>query len=105
MDTYNKPPKLMDRVKATMRVKRYSPRPEKTYCWIRCFIRFHGVRIPLGGCLAFRHATARDCRSSTSPPGGFRPPTRYYRTMLLSDSKHCCKLTLPNKASAGAVAS
>lgn len=42
-----KPPKLMDRVKATMRVKRYSPRTEKTYCyWIRYFIRLHGVRHP-----------------------------------------------------------
>ncbi|WP_224750134.1 site-specific integrase [Halomonas sp. ML-15] len=47
MDTHNKPPKLMDRVKAAMRVKRYSPRTEKTYCyWIRLFIRFHGVRHP-----------------------------------------------------------
>ena len=37
----------MERVKATMRVKRYSPRTEKTYCyWIRFFIRFHGVRHP-----------------------------------------------------------
>ncbi|MDI4637468.1 integron integrase [Halomonas sp. BMC7] len=28
-----------------MRVKRYSPRTEKTYCyWIRHFIRYHGVR-------------------------------------------------------------
>ncbi|AMD00990.1 phage integrase N-terminal SAM-like domain-containing protein [Halomonas chromatireducens] len=52
MDTHNRPPKLMDRVKATMRVKRYSPRTEKTYCyWIRYFIRFHGVRHPasMGG--------------------------------------------------------
>ncbi|WP_201745154.1 integron integrase [Aidingimonas lacisalsi] len=42
----------MDRVKATMRVKRYSPRTMKTYCyWIRYFIRFHGVRHPadMGG--------------------------------------------------------
>ncbi|MDT8880566.1 integron integrase [Halomonas saccharevitans] len=47
MDAHNRPPKLMDRVKATMRVKRYSPRTEKTYCyWIRYFIRFHGVRHP-----------------------------------------------------------
>lgn len=52
MDTHNKPPKLMDRVKATMRVKRYSPRTEKTYCyWIRYFIRFHGIRHPASmGC-------------------------------------------------------
>ncbi|WP_282042232.1 integron integrase [Halomonas alimentaria] len=49
MDTYSKPPKLMDRVRATLRVKRYSPRTEKTYCyWIRYFIRFHGVRHPAG---------------------------------------------------------
>ena len=49
MDTQTKPPKLMDRVKAIMRLKHYSPRTEKTYCyWIRYFIRFHGVRSPLG---------------------------------------------------------
>ncbi len=47
MGAQSRPPKLMDRVKATMRVKRYSPRTEKTYCyWIRYFIRFHGVRHP-----------------------------------------------------------
>lgn len=40
-------PRLMDRVKATLRVKRYSPRTEKTYCyWIRYFIRFNGIRQP-----------------------------------------------------------
>ncbi|SFU73692.1 site-specific integrase [Halomonas korlensis] len=46
MESQSRPPKLMDRVKATMRVKRYSPSTEKTYCyyWIRDFIRFHGVR-------------------------------------------------------------
>ena len=52
MESHRRPPKLMDRVKATMRVKRYSPRTEKTYCyWIRYFIRFHGVRHPasMGG--------------------------------------------------------
>ncbi|MDW5375361.1 integron integrase [Halomonas sp. HP20-15] len=49
MDTHSRPPKLMDRVKAIMRVKRYSPRTVKTYCyWIRYFIRFHGVRHPAG---------------------------------------------------------
>jgi len=47
MESQSRPPKLMDRVKATMRVKRYSPRTEKTYCyWIRYFIRFQGVRHP-----------------------------------------------------------
>ena len=39
--------KLIDRVRATLRVKRYSLRTEKTYCyWIRFFIRFHGIRHP-----------------------------------------------------------
>ena len=47
MDTQSKSPKLMDRVRAALRVKRYSPPTEKTYCyWIRYFIRFHGVRHP-----------------------------------------------------------
>ncbi|WP_280549083.1 phage integrase N-terminal SAM-like domain-containing protein [Halomonas sp. 11-S5] len=52
MDTHRSSPKLMDRVRATMRVKRYSPRTVKTYCyWIRYFIRFNGVRHPasMGG--------------------------------------------------------
>ncbi|WP_083844173.1 site-specific integrase [Vreelandella stevensii] len=39
--------KLMERVKATMRVKRYSLRTEKTYCyWIRFYIRFNNLRHP-----------------------------------------------------------
>ncbi|GGY10503.1 hypothetical protein GCM10007160_42140 [Litchfieldella qijiaojingensis] len=39
MDAHSRLPKLMDRVKAIMRVKRYSPRTEKTYCcWIQLFI-------------------------------------------------------------------
>ncbi|WP_287124318.1 integron integrase [Chromohalobacter sp.] len=52
MDTHSRPPKLMDRVKAIMGVKRYSPRTVKTYCyWIRYFIRFNGLRNPasMGG--------------------------------------------------------
>ncbi len=32
MDAHSRPPKLMDRVKATVRAKRYSPRTEKTVC-------------------------------------------------------------------------
>lgn len=37
----------MDRVKATMRVKRYSPRTEKTYrYWLRFFARLHEARHP-----------------------------------------------------------
>lgn len=41
------PMKLMERVMATLRVKRYSIRTEMTYCyWIRFFIRFHKMRHP-----------------------------------------------------------
>ena len=40
-------PKLLDRVRATMRLNRYSPRTEQAYVdWIKRFIRFHGVRHP-----------------------------------------------------------
>ncbi len=42
-----KPPKLLDRVRATMRLNRYSPRTEQAYIdWIKRYIRFHGVRHP-----------------------------------------------------------
>ncbi|MFP3344115.1 phage integrase N-terminal SAM-like domain-containing protein [Halomonas sp. SIMBA_159] len=37
----------MERVKATMRVKRYSLRTEKTYCyWISFYIRFNNLLYP-----------------------------------------------------------
>lgn len=40
-------PKLMDRVRAALRVRRYSPRTEELYCgWILRFIRYHGLRHP-----------------------------------------------------------
>ena len=40
-------PKLLDRVRQTMRTNRYSPRTESAYVdWIKRFIRFHGVRHP-----------------------------------------------------------
>jgi len=43
----SKPPKLLDRVRSTMRINRYSPRTEQAYVdWIKRFIRFHGVRHP-----------------------------------------------------------
>ena len=42
-----KPPKLLERVRATMRLNRYSPRTEQAYIdWIKRYIRFHGVRHP-----------------------------------------------------------
>jgi Phage integrase, N-terminal SAM-like domain len=43
----SRPPKLLDRVRATMRLNRYSPRTEEAYIdWIKRFIRFHGIRPP-----------------------------------------------------------
>jgi Phage integrase, N-terminal SAM-like domain len=43
----SKPPKLLDRVRATMRLNRYSPRTEQVYVdWIKRYIRFHGIRHP-----------------------------------------------------------
>jgi site-specific recombinase XerD len=47
MSSPQKPPKLLDRVRATLRTNRYSPRTEQVYVeWIKRFIRFHGVRHP-----------------------------------------------------------
>ena len=41
------PPKLRDRVRQVIRIRRYSRRTEKSYWyWIRSFIRFHGMRHP-----------------------------------------------------------
>jgi integron integrase len=43
----SKPPKLLDRVRETIRFNRYSPRTEQAYVdWIERFIRFHGIRHP-----------------------------------------------------------
>ena len=40
-------PKLLDRVRETMRTSRYSPRTEAAYVdWIKRYIRFHGIRHP-----------------------------------------------------------
>jgi integron integrase len=41
------PPRLLDRVRAELRARHYSPRTEKTYvAWIRRFILFHSKRHP-----------------------------------------------------------
>jgi integron integrase len=41
------PPKLLDRVRAEIRARHYSPRTEETYInWIKRFILFHGKRHP-----------------------------------------------------------
>jgi Phage integrase, N-terminal SAM-like domain len=40
-----KRPKLLDRVRTTMRLNHYSPRTEEAYVdWIKRFIRFHCIR-------------------------------------------------------------
>jgi len=40
-------PKLLDRVRESMRTGRYSPRTEAAYVdWIKRYIRFHGIRHP-----------------------------------------------------------
>ena len=45
--TGQKPPKLLDRVRAAVRFNHYSPRTEQAYVdWIERFIRFHGIRHP-----------------------------------------------------------
>ena len=49
VSTSAQPPRLLDRVRATLRAKHYSPRTEEAYVgWIRRFIRFHGMRHPKG---------------------------------------------------------
>jgi integron integrase len=41
------PPKLLDQLRSALRVRHYSRRTEKTYCyWVRRFILFHNVRHP-----------------------------------------------------------
>jgi hypothetical protein len=42
-----RPPRLLDRVRAGLRARHYSPRTEKAYVgWIRRFILFHSKRHP-----------------------------------------------------------
>ncbi|MEJ2151606.1 MAG: integron integrase [Gemmatimonadota bacterium] len=43
----SKPPRLLEQVRAAIRMHGYSPRTEKAYIgWIRRFVRFHGTRHP-----------------------------------------------------------
>ena len=43
----NTPPKLLDQLRAEIRVRHYSIRTEHTYAdWVRRFVRFHGMRHP-----------------------------------------------------------
>lgn len=40
-------PKLLDQMRGVLRARHYSPRTEQAYChWVKCYIRFHGVRHP-----------------------------------------------------------
>lgn len=40
-------PRLLDQVRAKLRLKHYAYSTEKTYCdWIKRFIRWHGLRHP-----------------------------------------------------------
>src|SRR5262249_31080733 len=42
-----RPPRLLDQVRAAIRLRHHSPRTEKAYCaWIRRYIRFHGCDHP-----------------------------------------------------------
>jgi integron integrase len=42
-----RPGRLLDRVRAELRTRRYSPRTEQAYvAWIKRYIRFHGLRHP-----------------------------------------------------------
>jgi hypothetical protein len=41
----SQPPKLLDQVRAVMRVRHYALRTERTYCdWIRRYVKFHGMK-------------------------------------------------------------
>lgn len=45
--TLPKPPRLLDRLRQTLRVRHYSPRTEECYVmWAARYIRFHGLRHP-----------------------------------------------------------
>ena len=46
-NTRSQPPRLLDQVRAAVRVRGYSRRTEKAYiAWVRRFVRFHGTRHP-----------------------------------------------------------
>jgi hypothetical protein len=56
-------PKLLDRVRATIRVRGYSLRTEEAYVgWIKRFVIFHGKRHPL-------ELGAREVEAFLQPPG------------------------------------
>ncbi|WP_422822403.1 phage integrase N-terminal SAM-like domain-containing protein [Vreelandella azerica] len=84
MDTQTKPPKLMDRVKATMWVKRCSPHTEKTYCyWLRYFIRFHRLRHPEPGTECYRLPLSSGSCAALWDKGNRGIRARYRKRMLV----------------------
>src|SRR5260370_2523338 len=63
------PPRLLDRVRQTIRARHYSPRTEKAYVgWIRRYIFFHGKRHPdqMGAPEVMRFLAALATRSKVS---------------------------------------
>ena len=68
--TYARGPRLLDRVREAMRIRRYSRRTEQTYCaWIRRFVLFNGKRHPAEGAAEvtrFLSSLATDGRVSAS---------------------------------------
>ena len=41
----SKPPKLMEQMRAVLRVQRYALRTERAYCdWVRRYVKFHRMR-------------------------------------------------------------
>lgn len=66
METVNSPPRLLDRVRAALRVRNMALRTEQAYVdWIRRFILFHGKRHP-------DEMGAEEVAAAFSPKG-FRP--------------------------------
>jgi hypothetical protein len=58
------PPKLLDRLRAAIRVRHFSPRTEETYvAWAKRFIFFHGKRHPAS-------MGAEEVNAFLSSPGG-----------------------------------
>jgi hypothetical protein len=52
-ETPGEPPRLLDRMRFTLRAKHYSYRTEQAYVhWVRRFILFHGKRHPYENLLA-----------------------------------------------------
>ena len=80
-------PELLDEVRASLRVRHYSYRTEKTYVhWIKRYIVFHGVRHP-------KEMGPRKSPPSSHtwpPPGVCRLPRRTKHSAPCSSSRRMC---------------